>query len=169
MAVKSLTRKIGVSQRKLRLLADVVKGMQVDYAVSVLKYTNKGGASYMMKAISSAVANAKHNKGVSSENLYVGDIRVDRGRYLKRVYYTGKGGARFLQKPSSHITVILLERGEKLQSNVEKKPVTKTEVKQEVEVAEVKEKVVKKSAKTSQKQSGVKAKTSKSKTAKKAE
>lgn len=110
MIVKAISKKVGISARKGRIVADVVKGMKALEALDMLKYVNKGSAVHVLKAIKSAVANAKHNYGLNESSLIVKDVRLDRGMQSRRIYYTGKGGARFLLKPSSHITVELEDK-----------------------------------------------------------
>ncbi len=110
MIVKAVSKKVGISARKGRIVADVVKGMKASEALDMLKYVNKGSAIHVLKTIKSAVANAKHNYGLSESSLIVKDVRLDRGMQSRRIYYTGKGGARFLLKPSSHITVELEDK-----------------------------------------------------------
>lgn len=129
MLIKAIGKKIGISSRKARLVADTVKGMNALLAVNTLKYINKGSATHISKVIESAIANAKHNLGVAESSLYVKDIRLDRGMYQRRIYYTGKGGARFLLKPSTHITVILEDGDAVTKSTKNKADKTKTVLK----------------------------------------
>lgn len=107
MIVKAIGRKIGISPRKARLVADSVKGMNALYALNVLEYMPKGSALHVGKVLKSAIYNAKHNYSLKDDTLIIKDIRIDKYTGLRRIYYTGKGGARFLLKPYSHITVEL--------------------------------------------------------------
>ena len=94
--------------RKMRLLADLVRGRQVDDALSVLEFTPKRGAKTFAKLIASAKANAQANNGASSE-LYIGDISVDEGVTLKRWRPRAFGRASRINKRTSHISVELTD------------------------------------------------------------
>ena len=105
MQVSSIVRGTRLSAQKGRLVADLIRGMPVDRALSVLSFCPKKGAVLIKKALESAIANAEHNAGADIDQLKVKTIFVDEGATLKRFRARAKGrGARIL-KPTCHITV----------------------------------------------------------------
>lgn len=104
------------SPRKMRLVAGLVRGMNVDMALNVLKHSPQIGAKYMYKLLLSGIANwQQKNEGVRVEDseLYIKNISVDGGRMLKRVRPAPQGRAHRIRKRSNHITMILDSRIEK--------------------------------------------------------
>ncbi|NLD74178.1 MAG: 50S ribosomal protein L22 [Chloroflexi bacterium] len=112
MEVRAVSKYIRMSAQKVRLVADLVRGQDVEEALTVLRFTNKAAAGPVSKAIASAAANAEENLGISRDALYVAELMIDEGPTLRR----GRAGARGRYKPllkrSSHITVVLAERGQ---------------------------------------------------------
>ena len=110
LEVRAVAKYIRMSPRKVRLVADLVRGMDVNEALTLLRFTPKAAAKVVAKTIASAAANAEENYGLSTDDLYIAKIMVDEGPTLKR----GRAGARGRFKPilkrSSHITVVLAER-----------------------------------------------------------
>ena len=110
--VRAVAKYIRMSPRKVRLVVDLVRGRDVEEALTMLRFTPKAAAKVVAKVIASAAANADEAYGISSDELYISDIRADAGPTLKR----GRAGARGRYKPilkrSSHITVVLAERAE---------------------------------------------------------
>ena len=110
--VRAVAKYIRMSPRKVRLVVDLVRGREVEEALTMLRFTPKAAARAVAKVIASAAANADEAYGISSDELYISDIRADAGPTLKR----GRAGARGRYKPilkrSSHITVVLAERAE---------------------------------------------------------
>ena len=101
------------SPRKMRLVAELVRGKNVEMAINILKYTEKEAAGRLYKLVLSAVSNwQKKNEGVRMEesNLYVKSIMVDSARQLKRIRPAPQGRAHRIRKRSNHITVILDSR-----------------------------------------------------------
>jgi large subunit ribosomal protein L22 len=96
-----------MSPQKVRLVVDMVRGMDASEALNVLRFTPKAAAKVVSKTISSAVANAEETHGLSVDDLVVSTIMADEGPTLKR----GRAGARGRYKPllkrGSHLTVIL--------------------------------------------------------------
>lgn len=98
------------SPRKMRLVADLVRGMDVMSALSVLEHSPKEAAIRVHKLLRSAIANWQaKNEGVRIEesNLFVKDIHVDGGRMLKRIRTAPQGRAHRIRKRSNHITLVL--------------------------------------------------------------
>jgi large subunit ribosomal protein L22 len=98
--------KINYTPRKLRLVANLVKGKKAEEALEYLKNVNKKGAEIIYKTIKSAIANAA-NKGVNPSDLSINDIRVDESMKLGRIFTGGRGRAREKIKRYSTLTVRL--------------------------------------------------------------
>jgi len=103
-------RDIPTSPRKMRLVADMIRGKKVNVALGLLKYEPKVGAAKVEKLLLSAVANwQQKNEGerVDEANLYVKTIFVDGGRILKRFRPAPQGRAYRIRKRSNHVTIIV--------------------------------------------------------------
>lgn len=92
--------------RKVRLVADLVRGKKVEEAETILKFTIKRGAEPLLKLLKQAMANAKNNQ-IEPSTLYISKIVVDEGPKLKRWRARSKGRAFEIQKKTSHITLVL--------------------------------------------------------------
>jgi large subunit ribosomal protein L22 len=118
MSVEAKLRYSRISPRKVRLVADLIRGLGVDEAEKVLQFTVKRSAVPILKVLKSAVANAEHNYNLKKTNLYIAEITVDGGPIIKRYRPRARGVAFPIQKKTSHITIKLAERGGK---EIEKK------------------------------------------------
>ncbi len=101
-------RNVPTSPRKMRLVADMVRGMEVNQALDVLKFSTKEASRRVEKLLLSAIANWKEkNEDVRLEdaNLYVKEIYVDSGRILKRLRPAPQGRAHRIRKRSNHVTI----------------------------------------------------------------
>lgn len=111
MEARAVSKYVRMSPQKVRLVGDMVRGRDAAEALTLLRFTNKAAARPVAKAIASAVANAQDKFGLEAEDLYVAELKVDEGPTLRR----GRAGARGRYKPilkrSSHITVVVAERG----------------------------------------------------------
>ena len=94
-----------ISAQKVRLVADQVRGKEVEEALDILEFSNKKAAELVKKVLNSAIANAEHNEGADVDELKVSTIFVDEGRTLKRLRPRAKGRADRILKRSCHITV----------------------------------------------------------------
>lgn len=94
-----------LSAQKGRLIADMIRNMNVSSAVNVLKFTPKKGAQLMLKLLESAIANAENNNGADVDELKVGTVFVDEAPTLKRISPRAKGRANRICKRTCHITV----------------------------------------------------------------
>lgn len=110
MEARAMAKGIRISAQKARLVADVVRGMSVDTAISTLSFMPKKGAFIIRKVLDSAIANATQNDKVDVDNLYIKKIFIDGGSSLKRIMPRAQGRATGIIKRTSHITVILDER-----------------------------------------------------------
>jgi len=101
-------RNVPTSPRKMRLVADMVRGMEVNQALDVLKFSTKEASRRVEKLLLSAIANWKEkNEDVRIEdvNLYVKEIYVDSARILKRLRPAPQGRAHRIRKRSNHVTI----------------------------------------------------------------
>ena len=101
------------SPYKMRLVADMIRGMKVELALHSLQYSTKDAAKPVYKLLRSAIANweAKNEgKRVEDSNLYVKEIWVDEGRTLKRIQAASHGRAFHIRKRSNHVTIIVDSR-----------------------------------------------------------
>src|SRR5512142_3278761 len=108
--VTAIEKHVRMSPRKVRLVADLVRGKTVDEAIGILKMTPKEAAKAVEKAISSAAANATQNYGLAREDLFVASIHADEGPTLKRMKAGARGRYKPILKRSAHITVGVAER-----------------------------------------------------------
>lgn len=108
------------SPRKVRLVADLVRGKKVDRALTMLEFLSKKATEPVRGVLKMAVANAKSNFNTSSDRLYVREIKVDEGTTMKRMMPRARGSAYTIKKRSSHISVVLDTKGEELISKVMK-------------------------------------------------
>ncbi|MCW3122835.1 MAG: ribosomal protein [Flavipsychrobacter sp.] len=106
-------RNVPTSPRKMRLLADLIRGMEVEQALNTLKFSTKHPSTPLEKLLLSAVANWRvKNEGVdvAEANLYVKTIFVDGGRVLKRMRPAPQGRAYRVRKRSNHVTLMVDSR-----------------------------------------------------------
>jgi len=99
-----------IAPRKMRLVADLVRGMEVNKALNVLQHNAKFASKSLEKLLRSAVANWEHkneDKSIESEVLVVQTIQVDSGRMLKRIQPAPQGRAHRVRKRSNHVTIIV--------------------------------------------------------------
>jgi large subunit ribosomal protein L22 len=98
------------SPRKMRLMADLIRGEAVDNALSILRFSAKESSVRLEKLVLSAVANwqAKNEDGdLEKAGLFVKEIRVDSARMLKRLRPAPQGRAHRIRKRSNHVTLVL--------------------------------------------------------------
>ncbi|MEN8139963.1 MAG: 50S ribosomal protein L22 [Thermodesulfobacteriota bacterium] len=110
MEAKARARFIRISPQKARLVADMIRGKQVEEAVTTLRFTPKKGARVLRKVLESAIANASQNDAIDVDNLFVKTIFVDGGPMLKRIRPRAMGRATKILKRTSHITIVLDEQ-----------------------------------------------------------
>lgn len=108
MDVTAKLRHVRMSPQKARLVADMIRGKNVNEALSLLTFTRKKAAGLMAKLLKSAVANAEENhKVVDVDDLYVKTVLVDQGVTWKRWLPRARGMATPIRKHTSHITIVL--------------------------------------------------------------
>jgi large subunit ribosomal protein L22 len=108
--VKAIYRNTGLPAGKVRPLVDMVRGLKVDEALNLLKYTPTPKAKVIAKIVKSAAANAENNFQMEPANLKVIKIFVDEARSMRRFKARSRGRASPIRKNSSHITVIVAEQ-----------------------------------------------------------
>ena len=96
-----------ISPSKVRIVLNVIRGKKYDDAVAILKNMPNSGASYAIKVLESAGANAENNLGLNKSDLIVSEAFADGGPILKRFQLVSKGRAHSIKKRTSHITIIL--------------------------------------------------------------
>ena len=99
-----------ISARKVKIVADLIRGKDAHEALSIVKFTPKASSEVIEKLLKSAIANAENNHGMNSANLYVDQIYANQGPTLKRIRPAAKGSAVRIRKRTSHITIVLKER-----------------------------------------------------------
>ncbi len=114
MEAKATLRLARVSAQKARLVADMVRGLEVGEAIEILSFTRKKSAPMIRKLVESAIANAEHkarldNVEVDLDSLFIKQILVDQGPHLRRFRPRARGMANRIHKKTSHITVVVGE------------------------------------------------------------
>ena len=107
--MKAVLKNYRQSPRKVRLIADLVRGENAQEALSLLQFVDKRAAGPFSKVIASAVANAKQ-QGKDESKLVIKRVAVDKGMVLKRFIPRARGSASRINKRNSHITVELSEK-----------------------------------------------------------
>lgn len=101
---------IRIAPRKLRLVADTIRGKKLNEARSILRFSKKKGAEPLAKLLASAEANAKNISAGSSERLRVSKLTVDEGPVYKRFMARARGSSSIIKKKTSHVKLTLSEK-----------------------------------------------------------
>lgn len=109
MEVAAKLRNAPIAAQKGRLVADQIRGMPVEKALNVLKFSTKKAAAIIRKVLESAIANAEHNEAADIDELTVSTVFVNEGATQKRIRARAKGRANRILKRSCHITVKVSE------------------------------------------------------------
>jgi large subunit ribosomal protein L22 len=96
-----------LSPQKCRLVCDQIRGLPIDRALDILKFSRKRSAAVLKKVLDSAIANAEHNYGADIDELRVAKVFADQGPTYKRMQPKAKGRSAQILKPTCHITVVL--------------------------------------------------------------
>ena len=161
---------VPTSPRKMRLVADLIRGQKVSNALNILKFERKNGAPRLEKLLLSAISNWQNkfeDVKLEEAELFVKEIRVDGGRMLKRLRPAPQGRAHRIRKRSNHVTLVIdslnklevKEKVEKTQTEEKQKPVKKEKKKAKTVKAKTgkattkTKKIVKKSTKKTEKKS----------------
>lgn len=110
MQARAEAKHIRISPRKMKPIADLVRGKSVKDAQAILKFTPRKGAEIFLKVLNSAVANAENNHHLDVETLIVKEIYANQGPTMKRWNAGSMGRANPVLKRSSHVGVVVAER-----------------------------------------------------------
>jgi large subunit ribosomal protein L22 len=115
MEIRAQLKNYRVSARKARLVADSIRGRQVEDALTLLDLSPKRFARPLAKLVRSAVANAeeknsREKSGIDVDNLFVSRVAVDEGPSMWRIRPRAQGRATWIQRRTSHVSVVLEER-----------------------------------------------------------
>ena len=109
LEAKAVLKYARISSRKVKIVADLIRGKQVDEALAIIKFTPKAASEVLEKLLKSAIANAENNHGMNRGNLVVSEIYANQGPTLKRIRPAAKGSAVRIRKRTSHVTIKLVE------------------------------------------------------------
>jgi large subunit ribosomal protein L22 len=107
MEVSATLKYARLSAQKCRLVCDQVRGMTVDRALDLLRFSPKKAATIIKKVLESAIANAEHNQGADIDELKIAKISADQGPSQKRMSARAKGRGVRILKQTCHITIIV--------------------------------------------------------------
>ena len=108
--MKATLRYLRIAPRKVRLVADLIRGKHVEEALNILQFTEKGSSKPLAKLVKSAVANADQMQGVNIDKLYIKTLFVDGGPMMKRYMPRAMGRATPVRHRTSHVTLHLEQR-----------------------------------------------------------
>ena len=109
LEAKATLRYARISIRKVKIVADLIRGKKVDEALAIVKFTPKASSEIIEKLLKSAIANAENNHGMNRGNLIVSEIYANQGPTLKRIRPAAKGSAVRIRKRTCHITIVVKE------------------------------------------------------------
>ncbi len=109
MEISAKLSKAPLSAQKARLVGDQIRGLPVEKALNILRFSTKKAAAIIIKILESAIANAEHNESADIDELFVSTVFVNEGSTLKRVRARAKGRANHILKRTCHITVKVSE------------------------------------------------------------
>ena len=112
MEAKAIAKYVRMSPRKARLVANLIKGKDIQEAQAILRYTPNKAARVISKVMLSAAANAENNLGLDKANLIVKGAVIDHGPSIKRIKPRAQGRADRMVHRTSHVTVVVAEREE---------------------------------------------------------
>ena len=131
MPITAKLNYLRIAPRKVRLVADLIRGKSVEEAQTILNFVRKRATKPLLKLLKQALANAGHNFQLAKDTLYISEIRVDEGPKLKRWRPRARGQASEIQKKTSHVTLVLDE--------IEKKPKRMEKIKKVRKAEKIKE------------------------------
>ena len=109
---KAVARTIRVSPQKLNLVAQMIRGKKVEAALADLTFSRKRIAETVKKTLESAISNAENNHDLDVDALFVAEAYVGKSITMKRFHARGRGRASRVEKPFSHLTIVVRERAE---------------------------------------------------------
>ncbi len=111
MEARAVSRHLRIGPQKIRLVVDLIRGKNVGEALAILDFLPRKGARLVAKTLKSVIANAENTQRVDVDRLYIRRVSVDGGATLKRFLPRANGRATPLRKRTSHVTIIVDERG----------------------------------------------------------
>lgn len=120
MKISAKLSYLRIAPRKVRLVADLIRGKKVSEALVLLKFSSKRAARPLRKLVEQAIRNAEHGFQLTESNLYIDKISVDEGPKLKRWRARARGQAFEIQKKTSHI-ILVLDEADKKTKKIKKK------------------------------------------------
>ena len=109
----AIARHVRMSPTKVRRVVDVVRGMDVNEALAVLKFAPQAASDPVYKVVASAAANAENTESLRADDLFISQAFVDEGVTLRRIRPRAKGSASRINKRGAHITVVVEPKGTK--------------------------------------------------------
>lgn len=106
---KAVLKYARMSSRKVRIVADLIKGKRAVEAMNILKFTPNAGSAILAKLLKSAISNAENNNNLAVDDLVVAEIYANQGPTMKRLMPKAKGSGARIRKRTSHITIVLKE------------------------------------------------------------
>jgi large subunit ribosomal protein L22 len=103
-------RYVRIAPRKVKLVIDLIRGKQVGDAIAILRHTPKAASPILEKLLNSAVANAEHNHELDPNKLMISEAYVNHGPIMKRFRPRAMGRASRINKRTSHITLVVVEK-----------------------------------------------------------
>ena len=113
---KAVTRSIRISPRKLNELATIIRGMKASKALAELTFSRRRIAKDVKKTLESAIANAENNHDLDVDALVVAEAYVGKSIVMKRFHARGRGRASRVEKPFSHLTIVVREVEDKVEA-----------------------------------------------------
>ena len=110
MVAKAHLKYLRISPRKVKIVADLIRGKSVSQATAILKTTPKSASEPLLKLLNSAAANAENNHSMDPEKLYVSEIYATPGPIIKRIMPRAQGRAYRINKRTSHVTLTVAEK-----------------------------------------------------------
>jgi large subunit ribosomal protein L22 len=110
---KAVARTLRISPQKLNLVAALIRGKKVNAALADLEFSRKRIAGTVKKTLESAIANAENNHDLDVDTLVVAEAYVGKSIVMKRFHVSGRGRASRIEKPFSHLTIVVREAEEK--------------------------------------------------------
>ena len=110
MEARAYLKFVRISPRKVKIVCDLIRGVDADTAIAYLKATPKAATEPMLKLLESAIANAENNHGMEREKLFVSTATADPGPTLKRGMPRAKGAYNRILKRTTHLTIGVSER-----------------------------------------------------------
>jgi large subunit ribosomal protein L22 len=144
MKVQAHLKNLKISPRKVRLVAGLIRGKNVDVAREQLKFSLKKSATPILKLLKSAIANAEHNYHLDPKLLKIEEIFVNQGMALKRVMPRAMGRAAQFKRQMSHVTIVVGIHSSSNESLIESKTETKEHISSENKEIKTKKPISKK-------------------------